>query len=107
MTANPFESIEQKLHSLQAQVDLLTNLLQKSMCNSSQQSENGTTNGIELAVEMTGLAKGTIYNLVAERKIPHYKRGKRIYFSRQDLQNWIIAGKRLTKEELKLRSSIR
>ena len=41
--------------------------------------------GIELAIELTGLAKPTIYGLVSERKIPHSKRGKKLYFSRKEL----------------------
>jgi excisionase family DNA binding protein len=100
MTSNPFESIEHKLQSLQSQVDTLTELLQETLQNSNQRPATDSTDGIELAVEVTGLAKGTVYNLVAERKIPHYKRGKRIYFNRHELQNWIREGRRLTKDEL-------
>lgn len=56
--------------------------------------------GIELAIQMTGLAKPTIYSLVSERKIPHSKRGKRLYFSRHELLTWITAGKRKTRSEI-------
>ena len=57
--------------------------------------------GIELAIQITGLAKPTIYSLVCDRKIPHSKRGKRLYFSRQELVQWLKAGKRKTQDELK------
>jgi excisionase family DNA binding protein len=100
MTTNPFESIEHKLQSLQSQVDTLTELLRETLHNSNQHPPAETTDGIELAMEVTGLAKGTVYNLAAERKIPHYKCGKRIYFNRKELQDWIQAGKRLTRDEL-------
>lgn len=100
MTNNPFESIEHKLQSLQSQVDGLTDLLREALQSNEQQHQSDHTDGIALAVEVTGLAKGTVYNLVAERKIPHYKRGKRIYFNRLELQNWIREGKRLTRDEL-------
>jgi excisionase family DNA binding protein len=56
--------------------------------------------GIDLAVELTGLAKPTIYSLCSERKIPHSKQGKRLYFSRQDLLEWIKNGKRKTQSEI-------
>ena len=81
---------------------MLTRLVQESIQSRKPALPEEATDGIELAVEVTGLAKGTVYNLVAERKIPHYKRGKRIYFNRQELLNWIREGKRLTKDELTL-----
>jgi excisionase family DNA binding protein len=56
--------------------------------------------GIDLAIELTGLAKPTIYSLCSERKIPHSKQGKRLYFSRQDLLEWIKNGKRKTQVEI-------
>lgn len=56
--------------------------------------------GIDLAIEITGLAKATIYSLVSERKIPHSKRGKRLYFSRRELNEWLAAGKRRTQTEI-------
>ncbi len=56
--------------------------------------------GIDLAMELTGLAKPTIYSLCSERKIPHSKRGKRLYFSRQELLEWLKQGKRKTQAEI-------
>ena len=56
--------------------------------------------GIELAIELTGLAKPTIYGLVSERKIPHSKRGKKLYFSRFELLEWLTNGKRKTRDEI-------
>ncbi len=56
--------------------------------------------GIELAIEVTRLAKPTIYGLVSERKIPHSKRGKKLYFSRRELKEWLTEGKRKTQDEI-------
>lgn len=56
--------------------------------------------GIELALEITGLAKPTIYSLVSTRKIPHSKRGKKLYFSRRELKDWLTMGKRKTQDEI-------
>ncbi len=63
-------------------------------------AETDEIGGIDLAIEVTGLAKPTIYGLVSERKIPHSKQGKRLYFSRQDLLEWIKNGKRKTQDEI-------
>lgn len=56
--------------------------------------------GIELAIEVTRLAKPTIYGLVSERKIPHSKCGKKLYFSRKELKEWLTNGKRKTQDEI-------
>lgn len=56
--------------------------------------------GIELAIEVTKLAKPTIYGLVSERRIPHSKRGKKLYFSRKELKEWVKEGKRKTQDEI-------
>lgn len=66
-----------------------------------QPNEADEIGGIELAVAITGKAKPTIYSLVSERKIPHSKRGKQLYFSRKELLAWIRSGKRKTTSEIK------
>ncbi len=66
-----------------------------------QQTEADEIGGIDLAVEITGKAKPTIYGLVHSRKIPHSKRGKQLYFSRKELLDWIQSGKRKTASEIR------
>jgi predicted DNA-binding transcriptional regulator AlpA len=56
--------------------------------------------GIELAEKVTGLKIPTIYALVSKREIPHFKRGKRLYFSKRELINWLQSGKRKTQSEI-------
>lgn len=56
--------------------------------------------GISLAMEITGLAKPTIYSLCSERKIPHSKKSKFLYFSRKELTDWLTQGKRRTQAEI-------
>jgi len=65
-------------------------------------SEIDEIGGIELAVEITGKAKPTIYSLCADNRIPHSKRGKKLYFDRRELLAWIKSGKRKTQSELAL-----
>ena len=65
-------------------------------------SDTDEVGGIELAVRITGLAKPTIYSLVSERKIPHSKQTKKLYFSRKELSEWLRAGKRKTQAEIAL-----
>lgn len=60
------------------------------------QPEPDEIGSIALALEITGLAKQTVYGLVAQSKIPYMKRGKKLYFSRKELTEWIKQGKRKT-----------
>lgn len=56
--------------------------------------------GIDMAEQITGLRKQTIYGLVSSRAIPCMKVGKRLYFDRAELLEWIKAGKKKTIGEL-------
>jgi excisionase family DNA binding protein len=56
---------------------------------------------INEASDYLKLAKPTIYGLVWQSKIPCMKRGKKLYFSRQELTNWLKEGKKKTIAELK------
>ena len=48
--------------------------------------------GIELAVEVTGLAKPTIYSMTSKDTIPYFKRGGKLYFNREKLISWLEEG---------------
>lgn len=56
--------------------------------------------GVPEAISYLKIAKPTMYSLTQKREIPFYKKGKRIYFRKEDLDNWINKGKIKTKEEI-------
>ncbi|MDJ1504029.1 helix-turn-helix domain-containing protein [Xanthocytophaga agilis] len=82
---NPFEDLQNRLIRLEALV--------LELQSSQQPSVIKHLGGIELAMQITGLAQSTIYNLVSADRIPYMKRGKKLYFSRTDLEAWITEGK--------------
>lgn len=88
MAENPFEVLGERLNKIE---DLLLSIKQKSQEQSPQSKDIG---GVEIAVEETGLSTHSIYRLVCERKIPHSKKGGRLYFSRKALRQWINEGNR-------------
>ncbi len=51
---------------------------------------------IRQASEFLGLAVPTLYAKVSERKIPHSKQGKKLFFSREQLNAWVKSGQRKT-----------
>lgn len=48
------------------------------------------------------LAKSTIYGLVCRMEIPVCKRGKRLYFDRDELLSWVKKGRKKTMEEIQM-----
>lgn len=91
MNTNPFEILDLRLNSIEGLLIEINKGLPREA--SLGQKDIG---GIEVATEETGLSSHSIYRLVSERKLPHSKRGGRLYFSRKALQKWIEEGKRKT-----------
>ena len=48
---------------------------------------------IDEACQVTGLKKATLYSKTSKGEIPHMKRGKTLYFSKKELENWIRDGR--------------
>lgn len=42
--------------------------------------------------DLLGCSKGHIYNLTSQDEIPHYKKGKSLYFFYSEIQEWIMRG---------------
>lgn len=55
---------------------------------------------IQQAADFLHLSVPTIYGLVSKSEIPCMKRGKRLYFSKDEISNWIKAGRKKTIAEL-------
>ena len=55
---------------------------------------------IKQASEILHLSVPTIYGLVQRAEVPVCKRGKRLYFSTQELTSWIMAGRKKNHAEI-------
>ncbi len=86
---NPFTILENKIEKLEKMIQLLLN--QQKAAYPAPEDEIG---GIELAIQITGLKKATIYSHVHKDNIPHFKRGGKLYFSKRALGNWITQNAR-------------
>ena len=47
---------------------------------------------IDEAAQILGLSKQTLYTRTANKSIPFYKQGKRLYFRRSELLKWMEGG---------------
>ncbi len=93
MEYNPFSEITARLDALAVDV----RALKARTMNDKPADEIG---GLDLAVEITRLARRTIYKLTHRREIPHRRVGGRLYFRRAELEQWIDAGRRKTAAEV-------
>jgi len=50
--------------------------------------------------EFLHLSKPTLYAMTSKNLIPHYKRGKKLYFKKTELTNWLNEGKKKTASEI-------
>lgn len=65
-----------------------------------QTSEDDRFLSIKEAAAFIGLSVPTVYGLVHRRAIPCMKRNKRLYFSKQQLTDWIVEGRKKTVSEI-------
>jgi len=45
------------------------------------------------------VSKHTIYRMTHKRELPHYKKGGKLYFKREEIEAYRDSGKQLTQEE--------
>ena len=60
--------------------------------NSQKQSEKEILN-VKESADFLNLAVQTIYTFTSQGKIPHFKKGKRLYFHRSELLEWLTSGR--------------
>ena len=71
-----------------------------------EQSENSIEKdkdkiiSIQEASAFLNLAKQTLYSFTSRNIIPFFKKGKKLYFRKSDLINWLSEGKQKSKSEI-------
>ncbi len=92
-----FVTIEQlpaAANQLFNKLENIEQLLLKMIPTQANNSEELLT--IKQAANFLNLSVQTIYALNSKQKIPSMKKGKRLYFSKQELTAWIKSGKKQT-----------
>jgi excisionase family DNA binding protein len=84
---NPFQVIIERLGSIES-------LLQQIQ--SGKENSNTEVHGIRKIMSLTefceyaGLSRQTVYKLTSAQKVPHSKRGKRLYFDKEKVDTWLL-----------------
>jgi excisionase family DNA binding protein len=68
--------------------------------NSGEIKSAGEIMTIKQVSELLHLSVQTLYGKTSARTIPHFKKGKKLYFKREEVFEWITQDKRKTKDEL-------
>ena len=100
MTSLTFDRLPEAVTMLISEVSEIKQLLIEQKPLPPEQPEQFLT--IQEASEFLNLTVSTLYVKVHKRQIPVMKRGKRLYFSRTELMEYIKAGRKKTNAEIEL-----
>nr|WKN35057.1 helix-turn-helix domain-containing protein [Tunicatimonas sp. TK19036] len=64
------------------------------------ETESNNLLTVQEAASFLNLAVPTIYGLVSRREIPFSKKGKRLYFLKEELTEWVQTGRKRTVAEI-------
>jgi len=84
----------------------LENLIQSTVRQVLSEQTSNTSESVNdiLSVEQAGkflnLAKQTLYGFTSKNEIPFFKRGKKLYFRKSELEQWLTQGKQKTVIEI-------
>jgi excisionase family DNA binding protein len=93
---NPFITISDRLSKIE---NILSNLNIKSEKSPSKEDADQLFT-IEEAAEFLHLAKATIYSKVSKGELPVMKQGKRLYFSKTELLDYLKKGRKKSFDEV-------
>jgi excisionase family DNA binding protein len=97
MLQNPFDEIAERLSSVEHCLLEIKNALKKDNVNQPEADQLLT---IKEAAEFLKLSVPTLYGKVHDKDIPVCKKGNRLYFSKQELSDWIKTGRKKTSAEI-------
>lgn len=92
-----FDQLPQAIAKIREKLEAIENLLANEKTESKFKDE---ILNISQAAAFLNLSVPTIYGRVCKHQIPVYKQGKRLYFYKSELEEWIKSGKKKTMEEL-------
>lgn len=93
---NPFETILMRLERIE-------NLIKELMGERTVDETNATNDvllNVNQAAKYIHLSVSSIYKFTSQKEIPHYKKGKRLYFKKSELRDWLMT------TEIKTRADI-
>lgn len=97
MIENPFAILERRLNRLES---LLLSIKEGQTSLGENTSPQEKPLSVDEAADLLRLRKPTVYGLVSQGAIPYSKKGKRLYFSKAELTEWVKSGRKKTNDEI-------
>jgi len=91
-----YNNLPQSIQYLLDRIEYVVRILEK--LNFSEEKPEMMT--IEECSDLISLSKHSIYSLCSKRKLPHIKKGRRLYFEREKILEYLLSGRRQTKTEI-------
>ena len=82
----------------------ITENIKKAMNPSNSSTEDVFMN-IDETAKLINLAKPSVYGLVHQNRIPFHKIGKRLYFLKSQIIDWLKSGKKESKDEIETKAN--
>lgn len=57
------------------------------------------------AALFTGFSVGHIYRLTSRKQIPHFKKSRKLYFKKSELEEWMLENKIMSEAEISSRAA--
>ena len=93
-----FEQLPEAVSQLFIKLDSIEQLLLRLTSTANTDSEDLVN--IKQVAAFLSLSVATIYTLVSRKDIPCMKQGKRLYFSKKEINSWVKEGKKNTLKEV-------
>lgn len=100
MESYKFEDLPNLIGELFVKIENIEKLLQENILHSTTVAEDEILTVSE-AAKLLKLSVATVYTKVCRKEIPANKQGKRLYFYRKELLDWIKSGRIRTISEIK------
>ena len=94
-----FNELPEAVSNLTKEVTALKHLIIQNQTATKQEVDDMPID-IQEASTLLKLSVPTIYSKVSRNEIPYMKQGKRLYFSKTELIDWIKKGKSFTEAEI-------
>lgn len=100
MDSYKFEDLPNLIGEIFVKIENIEKLLQENILHSKAAAEDELLTVSE-AAKLLKLSVATVYTKVCRNEIPANKQGKRLYFYRKELLDWIKSGRIKTISEIK------
>jgi len=86
--------------SVEEYIQLIQDILSNRKDPEVEINNNTEIMNIDEAAVYLKMAKQTVYSMTSRKILPYFKRGKRVFFRKAELINWLEKGRKYTNEEI-------